>query len=267
MADAYTTRRAKADRRDNQSLRYEYGPVCLFLAGDLHIGSTGTDYGRIQGLFDLLATTPGGRLVCLGDVADNMVIGKLLRERMHTAFSMEEEWAAVDYALATLAPYLDVVVGGNHDAWTRMVAGFDRLRMALPDSCLYDPDEIKATVRVGSAEWRPWLRHQFKGRSIYNPLHAEMRAVRFDDPSRDILASGHTHPGVVIIDEPIHARRVLHVKVGAFKKLDSYARRLGFARPTLDDVAAVVLDEDGSRQAFASADAAARYMRALYPNA
>src|SRR5690606_9501612 len=121
------------------------------------------------------------------------------------------------------------LVEGNHDCWVHGLSGISPLawiqshagtvldahgvRMRL----VTDDDQ---TVTINA-------RHDFPGRSQYNPAHGPLKSLLFGCRD-DVAVAGHTHVfgrGVMLDPErrtPMHA-----VRLGSYKHSDEYAREKG----------------------------------------
>ena len=151
-----------------------------------------------------------------------------MAQNMKPSTPVWEQWVLAQDYLAGFSERLVAVVGGNHGAWTQMLTGIDYRRDITPEGVLYDGDEIRAEVRVGAHTFRVWTRHQWRGRSIYNQTHGQERAARFSDPAYDFYVGAHTHTGAVCREFIHEGRRKAAIQIGAYKRFDDYALRLGF---------------------------------------
>lgn len=90
---------------------------------DTHLGGVGVDYEAIDRDIDLVLATPGAYIIAVGDLLDNFIIGKLLALQMHTPFTINSKWALMQRCSGAWPS--SPAVGGNHDNWTRLLAGID----------------------------------------------------------------------------------------------------------------------------------------------
>lgn len=188
------------DRREMQKLQFDHGPVALTFVGDQHLGGNGVNVPRCFAEAELVARTPGMWAVLLGDTLDNFVRQALLKVRLFAKFSIPDEWALVRRYLGILGPKLVLSVSGNHEGWTRRLAGVDYFREAVAEvnpDCIYDVDDARVLVKVGEIPFYGRIRHKWKGSSIYNPTHGIERAAKWDADFQWGVGA-HTHQAGVV---------------------------------------------------------------------
>lgn len=260
------TQRLK-ERRVNQRIEFDHGPVALVEVADVHMGDMGVDYPRAFEEAELIAQTPGMYAVFAGDIVNQFVIGKLRQARDESSISIPEEWVLVRRYLRILAPKLLVVVGGNHDHWAKLLTGVDYFRevtASIREDVIYDADDVLITVQVGDWEIPTRIRHRWKGSSIYNPTHGLERSVKFDQ--RFLIGMGaHTHASGLTRSFNVEGRTGIAMLAGSYKRVDGFARRKGFPAPNQSTAVTVVIDdEERSLTGFDNLESAARYMSLLY---
>lgn len=257
-------RRQRAGR-----LSWDYGAVCLVFMADTHLGGTGVDYEAIDRDIDLVLATPGAYIVAVGDLLDNFIIGKLLAIQMDTPFTIDSQWALVRRMLRRMAPRLVASVGGNHDAWTRLLAGVDYFKdvhdQIVGRQILYGRNELRVMAQVGAAEFPLKIRHKWSGFSMYNPTHGPERDAKFNAgyPWR-IGVAAHTHTGGYVREFNRGGRTALAVQCGTYKRIDDYADVNDFPEPNEAAAVAVILDEDGDMWGTSNLRAAVKYMQAVH---
>jgi len=254
-------------RRANQSLEFSHGPVALVSVADLHLGGSGVDYPRLFAEAELIASTPGMFLVLVGDLVDSFIVGRLVQHRLGTRLNITDEWALLRRYLRIVGLKVRASIGGNHDYWHTMLSGIDYLREVLarvaPDA-IYDQDDARITVKVGSAEWPGRIRHKWAGNSIYNETHGPERAAKWD---QDFVWSigAHTHRGGVARSFNHAGRSGWAMMCGSYKRVDKFARQQGFPKPNNSAAVALVFDEEtGSMTGFDNLQMCAKFMRELY---
>lgn len=258
--------RERAAAAVEHRIEFSEGPVCITGLGDLHCGGAGVDYALAREHAEVVAKTPGMYAGVLGDLADNFIYQWAMKIRLGTETTIPHEWHLVRLYLSWIAPKLLFAVDGNHDAWTRMLAGIDYFRdvvaSARPD-CLYANDDLRFTLSVDGCEWPNRVRHKWRGTSIYNPTHGQERASLFD---HDFLVAwgAHTHTGSFVRTFNAAGRTGVAAQVNTYKVLDRYVAEEGFTRSTHTKPACVIFDGDGGVMATTDIAAAARAMRLYY---
>ena len=255
------------ERKRNQRIVFDRGPIAFVWAADLHFGDSGVDYERAFAEAELIRDTPGMFLGLGGDFVNNFIIGKLQAVRMGARMSIPDEWALVRRYLRIVAPKLLLSVSGNHDNWTALLTGVDYfadVQDRLTSKVIYDADDVLFTVKVGDWSIPCRARHKWRGKSIYNVTHAIERAAKWD---QDFLIGfgAHTHTGGYTRDMGVGGADGIAVQAGSYKRLDGFARRLGFAKPNHSTAVAVVInDEHRSLTGFNDLATCADFMQYVY---
>lgn len=235
------------ERQASQEIRFSNGPACIVFISDLHLGGSGTNYPRIRRDIEIAREIPNAGVFLVGDLVDNFVIQKLAEARHESRLAISDEWVMAEHVMSMLGPKLVACVAGNHDEWARRLGGVDVLRSLtarVRKGVIYDTDEAIVTIRVGDASWRVRARHKWLGSSIYNAIHGQGRAARWDN-NADIYVGGHTHRGALYGTLNVGDRLVHGIQLGAYKEIDAYQRREGFAMAAPDAAMALILTERG----------------------
>lgn len=257
-------RRSRAGR-----LSWDYGAVCLVFMADTHLGGVGVDVEAIDRDISMVLETPGAYIVAVGDLLDNFIIGKLLAIQMDTPFTVDAQWALVRRMLRRMAPRLVASVGGNHDNWTRLLAGVDYFKdvhdTVVGRHILYGRHELRVAVDVGEATYPFKIRHKWRGFSQYNPTHGPERDAKFNSayPWR-VGVAAHTHTGGYVREFNRGGQTALAVQVGTYKRIDDYAETNDFPEPNEAAAVAVVLDDEGNMWGTSNLRAALKYMKAVH---
>ena len=255
-------------RRKNQSITFQGGrPVCIVFAADQHFGDDGTNYPRAFEEVEIVRKTQGMYLITVGDIVNNFVIGKLRQARDDASIGIQEEWILAKRYLRLCAPKLLASVAGNHDNWSKLLAGIDYFKDIVKEfapNVIYDSDDARIMVRVGKTDWMLRIRHQWEGASIYNPTHAIERAAKWDNDFV-IGVGAHTHVSGVARSFNVSGVNGLAVLCGTYKEIDPFARKMGFPKPNTTAAVAVIFDEEThSATGFDNIAMAAKTMQGFY---
>jgi hypothetical protein len=264
----YARKREKNQAKKSQTVRFDYGPICLAFQGDEHYGNSGCDIDHALEDAHLIADTPGMFAIKMGDIVDNFIVGYLLGENAKQSLAIESQWECAKRHLDILSNNVIAVVGGNHGGWTHALSYIDPVRQITPDDVLYDPDEITFRLKVGTSSKKVFLRHKFsKGHSQWNETHALEKAAKFTHPGYDIYAAAHTHSGLHLKQ---FAKRgtddyAVAIQTDTYKKYDDYGDEQGYSAYPKEDVAgALIVHEDGETIPMKSLETASRYMQKFY---
>ena len=220
-------------------------PFALAYLSDLHIGDPGTDYRALRADAELVRDTP--RLWCgyHGDGINNWIVGKLAALERNEIVPFDAEIALFADWLRMVGPSLLWVVAGNHDNWTRKIAGIDLLRGLLDGvRVLYDSFEVCFRLVYGERVLRYKVRHKWRYNSVFNATHSIEVGWQRGDTDFDIGVGGHTHAGTVCRPFWRHGRDRYAVLTGAYT-VSEYGRELGYAETMHSGSGAHVFWGDG----------------------
>lgn len=175
---------------DEHRITAPEGPYGIFVMGDPHLDSPGSDIRTLQAHLRCIQDTPGVLPLCVGDVMDNW-IGRLADNYADGRTSVDDTGVLVEWFLSRL-PH-PVLVQGNHDRWPTPLRGLlDRLSMEY--TSIHAPHELRLVLRQDSGhELRIRARHKFKGHSMWHPMHGILRAAKMGPWRADVLLQGHVH--------------------------------------------------------------------------
>lgn len=234
-AAVYKEVRQIQQHKKTQSIHLGDKPTGIAFLSDLHLGNAGTDYAAVLKDTQRIASTPGMYAAFHGDGIDNWITTKLQGLQRNQAVSFQNELIMFRRWLEMISEKLLLVVSGNHDNWTNKLSGIDIIPTLLGDThVLYDPYEVRATITCGDGSWETLIRHKWKYSSIFNPTHGiEVGFDRLTLPF-DIGVGGHTHIGTLFRPFYRHSKERLALLTGAYKRVDSFSKEIGYAE-TLDN--------------------------------
>ena len=204
------------------------GPVGIVHMGDPHVDDDGTDIDTLRRHVDVINKTDGLFGANVGDFSNNWV-GRLARLYGEQTTSAGEAWVLVEWLIRSVRwLYL---VGGNHDLWSG--AGDPIQWMAKAARVNYEAHGMRLgltfpngrTIRVNA-------RHDFAGRSMWNPAHGPAKAAQMG--WRDhVLVCGHMHvSGYNVLRDPSSGLISHALRVGSYKTFDRYAEEKGLPNQT-----------------------------------
>ena len=128
---------AQAERQTIEGLRHAQKivipgtePFGWAYVSDLHLGGH-TDYQQIKRDAEIIRDTPRMWASFHGDGTDNWIIQKLMYLQRDQSINHEEAWRLFISWLDILGIKLRLVVSGNHDLWTWLLAGIDRIQETM----------------------------------------------------------------------------------------------------------------------------------------
>ncbi|MBX3583537.1 MAG: hypothetical protein KF810_16755 [Rhizobiaceae bacterium] len=236
----------------------ENKPYGVLLWGDPHLDDDGCNIPLIERHLTV-ARQPGIYSVNIGDTSNNWV-GRLERLYAHQETSRNTGRRLVDWFMWDSGATWLCWVAGNHDAWNEGVDFLTRL----------------AKKKIPVIDWRAQFRlshpdgsdvkvdasHGRKGSSIWNNLHATLRAAKLGEAA-DLYATGHTHNyGLEHLEIAEQGRSCWLVQLRGYKFMDSHALHNNFAESQMGSSVLAVINP-GSRtriQCFEDVEQAAEYL-------
>lgn len=214
-------------------------PTGILHFGDPHVDDDGTDIALLEEHARLVRETPGLYGANVGDATNNWV-GRLAKLYAQQSTTATEAWRLAEWFVGDVKKWL-YLVGGNHDAWSG--AGDPMKWIADQIGAFYQDTEVRIALRFpGVPEIRVNCRHDFAGRSQYNPAHGPMKALFFG--VRDHLAiAGHAHESAYgVLKDPDSGITMHAIRVSSYKVFDRYAREHGFRDQHLGPSCLTVID-------------------------
>ncbi len=231
------------------------GPIGILHFGDPHIDDDGTDIGLLMEHANLTRTTPGLFGANIGDVTNNWV-GTMARLFGEQSTSAQDARELAEYFLKAV-DWL-YIVGGNHDYWTHGTGVLDWF--AKQEGYLESGRFQYHSVRMGlnfknGFQCRINARHDFRGTSEHHPTHGPAKAPKFGFNDH-IVICGHRHVSgyeVVCNPDPMtgdgEVGLISHaIRIGSYKKLDSYAREKGLPYQNFAPAMLTIIDPTAEKE-------------------
>lgn len=201
--------------------------ICWF--GDPHLDDNGCNWPALRHDVEICRATPGLYGANVGDTTNNWS-GRLVRLYANQDTSVKTarrlaEWFMLDSGVVWL-----LFILGNHDTWGDGAALLAQMAKRFGTHKLICHDwEARFTLRFPNG-WEPriYTAHNFKGNSIWNPMHGPMREGQLGDDA-DLYVCGDRHTAATFSWENVSRGHFQHfMRVRGYKFMDDYARRLGF---------------------------------------
>lgn len=235
----------KTELEKNQVITMPNRPFAIALLSDIH-GGAKTDYVALEKDLNIIDSTEDMYVGNAGDDTDNFVIGKLQWVQREQPTTLDMETRFLEYLVRKLDPSLLFWASGNHNNWTKKVAGIDFLRGLLQNvKCLYDPAQIAFTLKWGKHEQRWLVRHKWRYTSIFNPTHGLEVGWERLGGDYDVAVGGHTHIATLCREFIKDSKKRYALLLGTYKLRDNFASECGFARSYGTGSGAMVYNTDG----------------------
>ncbi len=257
----------KARKEKEHRFMFTEHVISITFLADLHGGSPGANLRAFRQDVDLIRNTPGAYIVTVGDMVDNMVVGRLALTNMHNPITLHDQAVIAKSAVRLVAPRLLAAVNGNHDNWTPRTVGLDYMSMlfeAAAPGAVVAANELYFTVSVNGFDVPFRVRHKWPGRSALNPVHGIVKMQKDDiaSPYWRVGVGAHNHTGGYVADMLTRGGLMgLALQCGTYKDFDEYADEIG--APVSPDTRAVtvIIHDDGKIFGMSDLNAAMHYMR------
>lgn len=230
--------KANADRQWFEIKVNERKPYGVLMFGDPHLDDDGCNIPLLERHLEI-AAKPGVYSLNIGDTTNNWV-GRL--ERLYASQEASKntgkrlvEWFMFDSGATWLCWVL-----GNHDEWND---GVDfHMRLAKHKIPVIDWRAQFQLVHPNGTAARVDASHGRKGSSIWNNLHATLRAAKLGEIA-DIFCTGHTHNyGLEHLEIAERKHDCWLVQLRGYKFMDHYALTGNFAEHQLGSAVLAIVD-------------------------
>jgi hypothetical protein len=200
-------------------------PVALGTYSDMHLGAWSTNYAAHVEFTDQLMATEDFYLALLGDYAHFAI---KLRSVLEVCDNLLPPDQQVDYFESWLEEVQDKVAFATWDNHAvereEKQSGVSSIKRLLSRRVTYFNGIGHIDIKVGTQTYKLAVSHRFRGTSIYNPCHGQMRYMRFEGIDREIAMQGDTHrPGIIKYNDGILER--VAINCGSIQQNSGYAKR------------------------------------------
>ncbi len=249
-------------------------PFAVAFMGDPHLSNAGCNLDAVRKDCELLRQT-GTRAVQMGDILDNFhANANLAAKEAHNRMSISEALSVAQWLIAESGVKWDAHVLGNHDMWIGP-EGVELLKewVRRARSRMFDWN-ARLIYRWGDGPNDQHViaaSHDFKGSSIYNPLHGNNR-MALEDGTADTYVAAHRHNHAdAKVPNGWRGKTYQLVRVRGYKDWDSYsAGRAQFAdfhgmegRSAVVVINPLAQSHDGRQRAFMDVAEGIEYLAML----
>jgi hypothetical protein len=262
----FTTRQASYDAHTWFPVKVtDKKPIGILWFGDPHVDDNGCNWPTLNRDIALCRDTEGLYGANIGDTTNNWA-GRLshLYAKQDSSVGTARRLAKW-FLLEAGVPWL-VWIYGNHDAWGdgSEVLGQMAKQHGTQKVVCHDWEARFRLVFKSGWEPRIYAAHDFKGHSMWNPLHGPMKAGQMGDGA-DLYVCGDKHNWACFeFENAARGRRQTFVRVRGYKFMDEYARRLGLHEQKEGCAAVTVFDPDRQQiTSFSDAEVGADFLKHL----
>lgn len=196
--------------------------------GDIHLGHAGTDMEKAEYHARLIGSCKYAIAYNIGDSIDNFIKASILSALINQNTTPKEQIKLFQQYLEFFNGNLVLIIGGNHDRWTKQVSGLDWLSpFCDKNKIAYSPDEFNITFKNDDIEYKFKFRHKYRFSSYMNPTHKSKQMLRNSTYLFDVGCVAHDHDMAYEVSE-MFGEYKLHIRCGSYKVADPFARELGY---------------------------------------
>jgi hypothetical protein len=233
-------------------------PICVVGIGDTQLGSYGTDLGLFKEITDEILNTPDLYVILLGDLTQMAVKFRGVLEMMDNLIPPKVQFKLLEDWIKKIKHKVICSVWENHAQMREENGiGFSPTAEMLAEHTAHFNGIGHVDLTVGSQEYKIAVSHFFRGRSMYNPVHAQMKYTKWEGQDREIVMAGDSHvPGVCSYFDGGVKR--LAINCGSIQTESGYAQRF-FSIKTHPLFPCVVLHHE--KKMFQGLDSVANWIK------
>ena len=169
-------------------------PIAFMNTSDWHIGSRFMAYKTFRAALNLCIATPRVYWAIYGDEMDNYPLDWMPPAIMQVITPRTQQ-KIVHAIVDELIDHGKILYSfwSDHPAFTERKTGDNPMEPIYMGRVPYFHGKGVVKLRVGEQRYVIFASHKFKGSSIYNPTHPQMRALLWEVPSADFVIMGHRH--------------------------------------------------------------------------
>lgn len=169
-------------------------PICIVLLADLHMGSWGADYSAFQEMTDEILNTDGLYVILAGDLTQMAIKMRNVLEVSDNLLPPHWQYRFLESWMQEIKHKVICTTWENHAQMREEAAiGWSPTAQMLASHTAHFNGIGHIDLTVGEQIYKIAVSHFFRGNSMYNPCHSQMRYGKFEGQDRDIIMAGDTH--------------------------------------------------------------------------
>lgn len=203
------------DGKDSQDLsnwEIDADSVTVAVIGDLHMGSWATDYDLFCEITDEIIHTPNLYVILVGDLLQMSIKLRGVLEVSDNALPPKWQMRFLESWLMDVKHKVIASTWDNHSVMREENAsGFSQYSNIFSRHVIYHDNIGHIDIKVKDQVYKVAAAHFFRGRTMLNPCHGQMRYMRMTANDREIAIAGDSHvPGIVVYEEGGHKRTAIN---------------------------------------------------------
>jgi hypothetical protein len=217
-------------------------PFAIAFVGDPHIDNKGCDLIGLENDLEAIRAS-GMRAVNMGDILDSFQkTVKLASKQANNRVSASQGLALARWFIRDSGVSWDAHVVGNHDSWLGLEGVALLKEWGYQAGSKFYDWVAQITYQWDGGSYTCLAAHDFKGSSVYNPLHGNMKRA-LEDGTADLYVSAHRHNAAQAgAENAFRGKRYEHMRVRGYKSWDEYAHVKGFDQQTEGATGVAVID-------------------------
>lgn len=199
--------------------------VALMAFSDQHMGAWSTNYEKLIELTDEILGTKNLYVGLLGDYGHYAIKLRNVLEVSDNLLPPEQQTDFIESWFNDIWERVAFATWENHGVERQeKQAGESSTKRLLSRKFAYFNGIGHVDIKVGSQIYKAAVSHMFRGRSIENPCHGQMRYMRREGIDRDFAMSGDSHvPGMIKYTDGNRTR--VAINAGSIQTGSGYAKR------------------------------------------
>jgi hypothetical protein len=177
--------------------------ITIFVLGDTHMGSWATDYDLLIKITDEIINTPNLYVILIGDLLQMSIKLRGVLEVSDNALPPKWQMRFLESWLLDIKHKVICSTWDNHSVMREENAtGFSQYSNIFSRHVIYHDNIGHIDVKVNDQLYKLAVAHFFRGRTMLNPAHGQMRYMRMTANDREIAIAGDSHvPGIMMYEE------------------------------------------------------------------
>jgi hypothetical protein len=177
--------------------------ICIVNFADGHFGSWATDYDQFVSITEEIINTPNLYVMLLGDLLQMSIKLRGVLEVSDNALPPKWQMKFLESWLMEIKHKVICSTWDNHSVMREENAsGFSMYADIFQRHVIYHDNIGHVDVHVNDQVYKIAVSHFFRGRTMLNPCHGQMRYMRMTANDREVCMAGDSHvPGIVEYEE------------------------------------------------------------------
>lgn len=191
------------DSQDFAAWEINAEKITVVVLGDVHMGSWATDYDLLIQITDEIINTPNLYVIIVGDMIQMSIKLRGVLEVSDNALPPKWQMKFLESWLEEIKHKVICSTWDNHSVMREENAsGFSQYANIFGKHVIYHDNIGHIDIKVKDQLYKVAAAHFFRGRTMLNAVHGQMRYMRMTSNDREICIAGDSHvPGIMQYEE------------------------------------------------------------------